>query len=284
MDKITEKEIRQPDAFIQTIDRVNSKLQPNKKIIIGLVIAVLLAAAGWATWDLYNSRREAQAQEALFIASHQVDKKDQAIAEATAPKKDPTKNPPGKNSSNKNQSDKNQPDKNAAADSTADSLSGKPKNLDADYGVPLKSLQSVIDLYPGTRASWIAALEIARINQDYGQVDQGMQALQKIDVGNSASDLITATVQLRRGDFLQLKGQCDQAIAKWNLVTAAKGFDPLKPEALLRTGLCYENLKKYDEAKITYEKLTKDKESSESRAGREGKKFLKLLQSTRRSS
>jgi predicted negative regulator of RcsB-dependent stress response len=270
MDKITEKEIRQPDAFIQTIDRVNEKLQPNKKIIMAAVAALVLAGIAWATWDLYGSRREAQAQEALFIATHQVDKKEQELTPANKPDPKDAKN------------SKNVKPKVDAADKAT--LDAKPKNFDTDYGVPAKSLQSVIESYPGTRASWLAALDLARLHQQYGDVDQSLQALQqpKLEVGNKAGDLISATIQLRMGDLLQIKGQCDQAVTKWNLITAANGFVPLQPEALLRTGLCYETLKNFDGARNTYEKLSKD--APDSRAGREGKKFLKLLQSTRKAS
>ena len=274
MDKITEKEIRQPDAFIQTIDRVNAKFQPNKKAVLGLIALVVLGAAGWATSDYYNTRREAQAQAALFVASHQVEKKEQELAAANDAKATPDK----ANKSAKGAA------KAPAAGTTSETLETKPKNLDSDYGTAIKSLQSVTDTYPGTRASWVAALEIARLDQEYGQVEQGYQALQKVEVGSKSDDLLSATVQLRLGDLLQIKGQCEQAISKWNLISGTKGFSPLKPEAMLRTGLCYENLKKFDEAKTTYEKLSTDKDLAESRAGREGKKFLKLLQSARRSS
>ena len=270
MDKITEKEARRPDAFIQTINSINAKVQPNKKALIGLAVVILIAAAGWGSWDVYNSRHEAQAQEALFIATHQVEKKEQEMAEADAKAKG-------------GDVDKNGKKKTKAAP-PAETLEARPKNLDADFGSALKSLQSVVNSFPGTRASWVAGLEIARIYQDYGQIDPGLQALQKIEIGNKAGDLLAASVQLRLGDLLQIKGQCDQAITKWNLISGPQGFSPLKPEALLRTGLCYENLKKYDEAKATYEKMAGDKDVSESRAGREGKKFLKLLQSNRRTS
>ena len=62
-------------------------------------------------------------------------------------------------------------------------------------------------------------------------------------------------LQIQLGTLLAEKEQCDKALSYYQKVVGNKSFSYLHPQALLKQGVCYTQLKQYDQAQAAYERI-----------------------------
>lgn len=265
MEKLTKQELKQPDGFIQLIDRLSQMIAPLKKGLMVLGVLVLIGFAGLAFWDWYSDHKEEQAQSELFTINYQIQKHRVELDDAFKKTQESIK--PKTPTVVKS-------DKEKAPE--AATIAPRPKNLEADFGSQIKMMEDFVQKQKGTKASVLGAINLALLLKEYGEIDKSLHVLEKSAISPRKDDILSAIVQMKLGDLKETKGQCEAAITHWDNVSGQSGFSAMKPEALLRKGLCLESLNKPDKAIEVYQALTK--EFAESRAGREGKKFLRVLQ------
>src|ERR1700677_2550384 len=68
MEKLTKQELRGPDTFISTMDRLSHWLYTYRKVIGGVLTVATIGALIWAGMGTYTAKQEDAASETLFAA------------------------------------------------------------------------------------------------------------------------------------------------------------------------------------------------------------------------
>jgi tetratricopeptide (TPR) repeat protein len=249
--KLTKKEIKEPDAFISTVDRISEALYEHRRPIYIAVGALLAIGIVYSATEYYQKTTERKGQTALYEveAEYEMIKEDFEGAMAAEPSDEKDK-----------------------VDSKLKQASG---NIEQDYGKVIKGFEKVIKEHSSTNASVLASIKLAKLYEDYNQQDKALEVLQKATKRVDSGDLFFAFVHTQIGNLLLEKNDCNKAIEHWQKVTKSKDLKFSHAPVLLKTGLCYEKLGQVDKAKSSYEKITKDFDSTTSADS--ARKYLRML-------
>ncbi len=252
--------------FVSTVDRGWSVVERNSKIVTTLVALLFLGAIVYVSMDFLNRRADRKGSEDLYKVEAQYLKLKDGFEKAKTPEpppaKDPTKDPKDKTET-------------AKTEPPAQPASG---DLQKDYGSVLPGLEQVADKHAGQSAGAQAAVIAADLYLEYKDPDKAVAVLDKVVTKQSSNDLMYGVAHLLRGSALAAKGDCNQAVSDWQKVVDSKNNKFLHPDALLKSGVCYETLKQSEKAMEMYKKVTQD--HADTQAAQAAKTYLRAMETT----
>lgn len=226
-------------------------------VVIGLA-GFLLIGAGYSAYTYFNSKKEADIQEAYYLTERQyLDLKTKFEASEDVKKADAKVDPK------------------AAPTPAPLKASG---DLNKDYGNVVQGFSSVIEKSPNSKAARMAALTLADIYSSHNQKDQALQVLDKT---KPESDLLSAMVLDRKATLKADLNDCKGAIALWDDVLKIKKSEFMASEIHLKKGLCFESLNDLTQAQAMYTQAkSAPKEGAPvSATSKTADKYLRLLES-----
>ncbi|MCM2280853.1 MAG: tetratricopeptide repeat protein [Bdellovibrionaceae bacterium] len=250
-------ELKRPDVFLQTMEKSLTAFDRHRSLITGALAVLIVAAIGYLVWNYVQGSAERKAASDLYVTEAQYFKIkegfDKAKYEALAP-------PPA--------GEKTEDKKDKATPSTGD--------LQKDYGAVLPGFEEVIQKHAKTAAGAQAALWLAEIYLEYKQPEKAAEALAKVAPQQKTDSMLFGATHMLYGTALASKGDCTQAVGSWQKVLESEGNAFLHPEALLKSGVCYENLQQNDKATEMYRRVTEN--HSETSAAQSAKTYLRALE------
>lgn len=242
--KLSKEEVRGPDAFISTSDKVGKWIEKHKVPVFSVFGALLIIGAANVAWTKYSGYREASAQEALYSIEAKIKKKQADIA------KEQTENK----------------DKAPAAE----------RNLEADFGPLLGEYGSKIKDLQGSKASLIGALHLAALYMDYRDFEKAHGFLADVVSQAGKTGTFFALLHMQYGTALTALEKHEEAKGEFQLVLNDPGSSFLHAEAVLKLGLVEEKLGNMDQAREHYTRA--NQEFSATDAGRTAKGYLRLME------
>ena len=254
---VDKETLKQPDMFVSTMDRGWSAVEKNRTLVTTIVALLFIGAVAYVGMDLLGRRADRKAADDLYKIEAQYLKLkegfERAKAEAAQPK------------------DAKKPE---TTEPAAVAASG---DLQKDYGTVLPELEKVAEAHPGQAAGAQAAVIAADIYLEYKQPEKAVSVLDKVVEKQSSKELMYGVAHMLRGSALATKGDCNQAVTDWQKVIESQANKFLHPGALLKAGVCFENLKQNDKAAEMYRKVTQD--HAESQAAQTAKTYLRAMES-----
>lgn len=252
-----DKDDLRPDVFLQTMEKSVSFFDRYRSLIVGLAILLGVGGFGYVILDYFNARSERLASEGLYNVEADYLKTREQFERARMEALEPTPKADGKEAK-----------KEAAVPATGD--------LEKDYGKVVAGFEKFLEKDAKTAAAAQAALMLAGIYVEYKQPEKAISALDKVLQKLKPSELLYGLAQLTRGSALAAKGDCTQAIASWQAVAEGPSNPFLQPDALLKSGVCYESLKQFDKAAEMYRRI--NEKFSDTAAAKTAKVLLRALQ------
>jgi tetratricopeptide (TPR) repeat protein len=293
MEKLTKQDIKGPDAFQSSFEAVSHYFFKHRMPILGSLASLLLIGLLWVSYGVYSSNVESKAQEALFTAERTLNTTGDNFEKSKTAGERLDALQKNKSAKSKKALDKKGDDATkakAAADAkdvaeekalTEETKLQKPTgNLEADYKDSIPLLKGVIEKYPSSQASVLAALDLTKLYQDHKQYEPQVPLLEK--AATVARHPVTKALTLNQlAIAFEGKGDCAKAIKTWQRIEQNKELAFMAGKSLLNMGLCYEKLNQNDKAEQAYlraEGLVKDGETAKT-----AKKYLRILKREQKS-
>jgi tetratricopeptide (TPR) repeat protein len=240
------------DSFEENMRNFFDGTRTYGKEVGAVAVVILVLALSWLGYDAYKDKKEQAATTALYPFQSDYVKTREAFDKAkfkdlTPPSQDP-------------ESDSIQATKKASGD------------LQTDFGVDITGFEKVAHDYVGTKAGAQASIYLAEIYNHYGQFEKSAAAAQAAAQSVSQSNVLYAIAQLELGNANANQGHCKEALEAYAKVVS-QTF--LKPDAYLKSGVCYESLGQADQAADMYRKASEDTQSS---TGQTAKTLLRALE------
>lgn len=258
--RLDKEDLKRPDVFLKTMETSLTVVDRHRSTLIAVFALLVVIAAGYLVWDLVRTSGEHKAASELYATEAEYfkikDNFDRAKYEALAPSKD----------------------KSAKADAESDKDKATPASGDVekDYGKVVPGFEQIIASHAKTAAGTQAALWLAEIYLEYKQPAKAVEALDKVIHHPAQDSMLYGVAHMLRGTALASNGDCEQAVGSWQKVTESKGNSFLHPEALLKAGVCYENLQQIDKATEMYRRVTEN--HPETSAAQMAKTYLRAME------
>jgi predicted negative regulator of RcsB-dependent stress response len=136
------------------------------------------------------------------------------------------------------------------------------------------AIEAFVDSYKNTSTALSAAVLLADYYNAEKNNEKALAVLEK-NSPSKADSFVSALYLYRKAIALEKLGKCDQAIKELEPVISSKKTSFITADARLQKALCLEQVGKKEEAKTEYEVISKD--FSETEAGRNARKYLRLL-------
>lgn len=220
------------------------------KLIVAVVVVIVGVGVAYNVWSYTSEKKEMSAQAALFKAEHSYKETFLAAQRKSETPPDAKKDPKKKEV--------------------------KPESVkpaDVDFTEAANLYKKVITEHPKTNAAMLAAHGLSSIYVDKKQFKEALDTLKQVETDKKS--LVAVLTKLKISNIYEKLGQCQDALPVLNTIAADKNNAYIKPEVLLKTGVCYEKLGQFDKARDAYTTITK--EFANSTASQEAEKYLKLL-------
>ena len=151
-----------------------------------------------------------------------------------------------------------------------------PSKLDFEktYGDLPERLEKRIAIYRDTRAAMISAVDLAGLYSLHKKYDKALAVLKEISPHKD--NPLYALVQVRAASLeMELKKFSDAAADLQSVINNSSD-EFLHPSALLKLGICYEQMGNWDQARETYSRVTT--EYADTQAGHDARDYLRLLE------
>jgi len=189
-DKLTKKELKQPDAFQRIGDDVRDFMEKRLNLILTIAALLLVGGAGAALASYVSQRGEEKAAAELGAALKVLSR---PVAEgAEAPKPAEGEDPPFKSEKEKDEA-------------------------------IVKAMTDFRGNHKGTRAATTAAITLAEAQYDLGQYDQAIAAYKDYLQGAPKEDPMRAAAQEGLGYSYEAQKQYDQALSAFQELGKDKG-------------------------------------------------------------
>lgn len=251
------KELKGPDAFVSTSDRVFAWIEQHARSISLLCAVVLIGAVGYTANNWWNHRQEEKAAEKLYGPENELKKAEEKIRDERAEKMKALANPTSKA-------------KNAAKPEVS-----RPADFQADYAPAVDKIRTAIKAYAGTRAALVSALNLSNFLIQQKQYSMALEVLSIPTYQPPSGDLL-AGFKLMHAGLAQLEnGKADEALKNYENVLKSKELGYFHSEAMLKSGVAYELKGDLNRARESYEKLSRDFPNTE--ASNTGQQYKRLL-------
>lgn len=128
-----------------------------------------------------------------------------------------------------------------------------------------------------TSASQMAILMASELAKDLNKEADVLSLVDK-KLKLSGKSVLSALTLMKKGDFLANSDKCEDAVKVWKEVTDKKAWSYLHDFARLKSGLCFEQLSKFQDAEAQYDQIINAKDAKQDRwAYKEAQKFKRSL-------
>jgi predicted negative regulator of RcsB-dependent stress response len=267
MSELTKEQIKGPDKFQKFSSEVVRWVQKNRKAV-NIVLAILLVGGlAYAGYDFMNEKHEGKARLSLYTA--------QKIRQDLKEKQEDKKKQESEGTDKKDKKEKAD-DKQAKA--TPAPAPVDPAQIEQLKKDAIAAYQKVIQDYPGTAASHIAALHASQMLIDESRIDEAGQVLEKSKEPSKRQSVLLGAYLNQRGKVMAQKGDCQGAVKSWEKVYTDPNLTVWHADSLVKAAICYEKLQQKDKAIELYKKASS--EQGETDAGRTAKKLLILTENS----
>lgn len=243
MNKITEKEAKKPDKFLELSELLGHWMEKHRKIIGGLFISGILVGSGIGLGSLYASYQEKKAQESLYQTESKIEKLKTDLEKKRKDKKEVVAH-------------------------------DKP-DMVRDYGTLPEELKNKIKKFCHTKAGVLSSIRLASLFFDYSQYDKALELLKEVSSQVPSKGLLSGLIHMQMGSNLIGIEKYEEAKKQFNQVLSDESIRFLHSESILKLGLCEEKLGHQKEARDYY--LRDSQEFASTEAGKTAKNYLRLL-------
>lgn len=254
-DKYTKTELRQQDAVTQELQKGFEWTVNHVRLVFGIIVALLVIGAGWATYNWSNEKNEKELQSQYFKFEKEIIKKKESFDrhEAFLASKKDNKDPKKK-------------------DTKIDEGVASTGDMDKDFGSSVQGLVSIVTANPKSRAAALSAILLTDIYSKYNKQEDGLNLLQKIQKKDGTLNILAQNL---KASLLANKNDCAQAVTIWGDLINQKDAEFVHGEARLHQALCYELMNESAKAEANYNKIIAD--NKDSRVAKTAEKYLRLL-------
>ena len=200
-------DLKSPDLFISTADKLGHWMQKNKEVIYLVVGTVVVLSVGYLGYSQWHEHHEMSAQKELYSVESKVNK---ITEELRNPKTDKD------------------------TDSTTNS---KQKTIDEVYGQTLADYNSKIKDLLGTKASYIGSIDLASIYMDFSKFEEAKEILNTAFNSAKGDGFFEGLIGIQLGTVqLELKNS-DEAKKHFQSILDNEKLQYLHPEAMLKLGI-----------------------------------------------
>lgn len=253
--RISKAELKKPDAFTATGQKILNWLAENAMIVVAVLGAGVVVLLGIGAWSYVSENREIALQEKYFVLEKKLQETRARFEEAAAAERMKKADPKAAANANKGPM------------ATGD--------LEKDYGnIPLE-LEAFINEAPQSNAALMAGLHLANLYSTHGKVDQALGVLQKLNTGEKTNSFLRALIVHQKAALTAEKGDCAGAISLWEKISSDKKAQFLHQESKLNIGLCHEKNGDLTAAQKFYGEAAQGADA-DSAAAKDAEKYLRL--------
>ena len=253
--KIDKIDLKTPDAFHTTSDKIFVWIEEHAKTVVSVVGVIVALSLIYIAVNFVSQRREARAAETIYQAEGALKKAEASVREAR--EKENTRVPgPG--------------DKKKAPVAPA-----APKTFEQNFGTLVSNVEAKISEIKTTRVGLVAAMNLAYFLIQEKQAARALTVLDLPTARPRSSDVLAGFYAMHRGLALLETSKFKEAAEQYQGVLAEKSLDALHPEALLKLGVARELAGDVDAARESYEKVGRDFPGTE--ASTSAQNFLRAL-------
>ncbi len=223
---------RAQDAFQRKSLSIIQMFLEQKTLLLAIGTFLLLVGGFFPIRQYYKEQAEIKAQSQLYLSTA----KWEALKKAAPPKT--TLNPDEPALPTQEQQD--QPLK------------------DEDYKQLQVGYERVIQNHQGTKGAVLAALQLANLHINQGDTKGALYSMRQVESTLNTENIIDAVALMSLASLYADNQQCTKAIEIWSKIIDASDFSFFHGDALLKQGLCFEQMKNTDMAYQNYQKLEMD--------------------------
>ena len=237
------------DAFQRKSLSIIQILLEQKALFFSLCAILLLVGSFFPIRQYYKEQSEIEAQSQLYLSTA----KWEALKKASLP--EPTTNP-------------DEP-----------SLpTPEPKNQslkEEDYKQLQIGYERVIQDHQGTKGAILAALQLTDLHINQGNTKEALHSIQQVESTLNTENIIDAVALMSLAGLYTDNQECAKAVEIWSKVINTPELSFFHGDALLKQGLCFEQMENRDMAYQNYQKLEMD--YGESPSGQMAQRLLNLM-------
>ena len=240
---------RAQDAFQRQSLSIIQILLEQKALVLAICVALLLVGSFFPLRRYYKEQAEIKAQGQLYLSTA----KWEALKKAALPT--PTINP----------------------DEPTPPLQ-VPKNQilkEEDYKQLQIGYQAVIQNHQGTKGAILSALQLTNLHINQGDAKAALHSMQQVESTLNTENIIDAVALMSLASLYADNQQCSKAVEIWSNVIDSPELSFFHGDALLKQGLCFEQMENTDMAYQNYQKLEMD--YGESSSGQMAQRLLHLM-------
>ena len=240
---------RAQDAFQRKSLSIIQVLLEQKALLFAICTISLLIGSFFPLKNYYKEQTEITAQSQLYRSTA----KWEALKKASLPKITPN--------SDKlplpTQDQKNEPLK------------------EEDYKQLQIGYETVIENHKGTKGAVLAALQLTDLHIHQGDTKAALQSMQEVESTLNTENIINVVALMSLASLYTDHQQCTKAIEIWSRIIDSPELSFFHGDALLKQGLCFEQMENINMAYQNYQKLEMDYEESPS--GQMAQRLLHLM-------
>ena len=240
---------RAQDAFQRKSLTIIQIILQQKTLIVVICVCLLVIGAFFPIKQYYKEQTEMEAQNQLYLSTAKWD----ALKKSLFP----------------TPSDSNEPPIPPVTE---------PKNpilKEEDYKQLQTSYEEVIQSHIGTKGAILAALQLAQLHINQGDSNAALRVMQQVEPTLKTKGMIDAIALMSLANLYADNQDCTKAIEVWSKVIESSEFSFVHQDALLKQGLCFEQMQNIDMAYQNYQKLEMD--YIESPQGQMAQRLLSLM-------
>lgn len=248
--KIPKEDLKSPDAFLSTADRVSQVLSEYAQPIVATLVAILLVGGGWLGYNQWDNYRERKAGEELFAIKAALDKKQEEVRSASLPNLDKD-----------NLDFMNLP-----------TVKG---DFDQDFRPLVSRFEQAISSHHGRRVTVAASLELAAFLVEHERFERAAEVLKGTEARMSRRGLLAPLLWMQLASIQSHLDNWDEVIRLYNKVLENPQATSVHADTLLKLGVAFEKIGEWDMARNMYTRASTDYGDSD--AGRRARSYLRLL-------
>lgn len=238
-----EKELKAPDAFVSTSDKLFTMVEHHARSIGLFFMAILIVSTGWIGYGWIQSSRELSAADAIYKA--------EADLKAAQTKVENEQLKAAK------------PDQAPKADYAK------------EFAPSVEKIKEQIKANGSTKAALVSAIKLSRFLMQQKQYAEAMAVLDLTSYKPAPNDIVGGFWFMHRGLTYMENQKTEEAIKAYEAVVAASNLKSFHPEALLKLGVAYEVKGDKVKARESYQRLEREFPNTE--ASTSAQQYLRLL-------
>jgi predicted negative regulator of RcsB-dependent stress response len=251
--KLSKKDIKGPDMFVSTSDKIFGWMEDHIGAIIAVLLVVAVVALGGVGYRYWVDAQESKAAEALFKPETELRETEGKLREAQAAKMQAL-----------------------AAGKEKKIEETEPGDYAKDYQPTVEKIVAAIKDHAGTKAALVSALNLASFLIQQKQFPAALQVLETAKYQPSGGDLLSGFWHMHRGLAFLENQKADEAIKEYKSVLDSGSLKSFHPEAWLKMGVALEMKGDAAKARETYEKVAREFKGTE--ASNTANQYLRLLE------